>query len=309
MRSSISSFDLAAPLKGLLAAIATIGAAWLVTPATLAFDDQPMLSATTLNELVTERYVLQHAARPVVFLGSSILTVVPPSNCRPDNVASLYLQGSSALTGVEIIHRIGARPEVVFFEATMAAFTPLDETLLNEVLVPPYWQVRATVPPLNHNRNWMVMLYRALQPQTPGSLDLPQMTTEEWSKQIEPRLAAYRDSNPSRLLVKPEEQKALVAAKVRALRAQGVRVILHWPIDPQLNQIFPLKSWLALLKSELSDFEWYDPPDDLPLYRWDGLHFLNGSGLHYFNYLMRRAGVPFQPKCEPPPIFGRPPPA
>src|SRR5436190_24376778 len=114
MRSSISNFDLAAPLKGALAAVVTIAAAWLVTPARLAIDDQPVQSVVTLNELVVERYISQQTSRPVVFLGSSMLTMIPPSHCGADNVASLYLQGGSALTGIEIIRRIGAQPEVVF---------------------------------------------------------------------------------------------------------------------------------------------------------------------------------------------------
>jgi len=43
------------------------------------------------------------------------------------------------------------------------------------------------------------------------------------------------------------------------------------------------------MKAELSELEWFDQPNDLPLYRHDGIHFFSGSGLHYFNYLMTRA--------------------
>jgi hypothetical protein len=307
MLSSISSSELAAPLKGGLAALATIGAAWLVTPAILAFDDQPMQSVATLNELVIERYILQHSSRPVVFVGSSILAVMPPSNCRPDNVASLTIQGGSPMTGVEAIHRIGARPQVLFFEAT-TSYAAADPRLIDSIFVPLYWQARASVQPLNHNRNWAVMLYRAMLPATPAPLDLPKIAIEDWDKQIEPKIALLKTPGVGpRFNV--DERTAAVATELRALHRQGTRVIIHSPIDRRLNESSPGKEWLEALRAQLSEFEWFEQPKDLPLYRWEGLHFLSGSGLHYFNYLMKRAGSPFQPKCEPPAIFGYQPPA
>jgi len=301
MRSSISNFDFAAPLKGALAAVVTVAAAWLVIPARLAIDDQPVQSVVTLNELVVERYISQQTSRPVVFLGSSMLTMIPPSHCRPDNVASLYLQGGSALTGIEIMRRIGAHPEVVFAEAT-TMHGRSDQRLLGEVFTPLYWRVRMAAPPLRHYRNWMVMLYRALLPPLAPPLDLPAVTIEDWDKGIEPRLDPYR--MPSlKLWYNVEERKAIAAAELRALRQRGTRVILYSPADRRVNEASPTRDWLEPLKAELHDFEWFDTPPDLPLYRYDGLHFVAGSGLHYFDYLMKRAGVPFEPKCEPPAVF------
>jgi len=303
MPLSISSFDFTALLKGALAAVATIAVAWAVTPASLPFDEQPLQLPSTLNELVLERYVLQHASKPVVFVGSSILTATPPTNCRPDNVASLYLQGGSPATGLELIRRIGARPKVLFVEAPIG-YWDADPALLGEVLPPIYWRVRAAVPPLSRNRNWMVMLYRSLLPSAPAPLDLPPMSIEDWDKRIEPAISSFLRSK-LKMPWSAERRAVGFAARIRELRETGTRVILYSPIDPRLNEITPTKEWLMALKAELGDVEWIDQPDDLPFYRWEGIHFHVGSGLHYFNDLMKRAGVAFEPKCEAPAIFGR----
>jgi hypothetical protein len=304
MLSSLSSFDFAAPVKGILAAATAIGVAWLVTPASLPFDDQPLQLPATLNALVLERYILEHPSRPVVLAGSSIQGSVPPIQCRPDNVALLSLQGGHPATGIETILRAGARPKILFVEAPTAHGAP-DPALISEVFTPGYWRIRTAVPALSNNRNWLVMLYRyLLPPPFAGDLKLPQMSIEEWDKLIEPRLEPYRRPG-----VRPtfsiEARVAALVEQLSPLRQAGTRVILHSPMDARLNETSPTKDWLTALKAGLSDLEWFEPPTDLPFYRFDGIHFHGGSGLHYFDYLMKRAGVPYESKCALPAIFGR----
>jgi hypothetical protein len=305
MLSSLSSFDFTAPVKGALAAATVIGAAWVVTPASLPFDDQQLLQlAATLNALVVDRYIQQHASKPVVFAGSSMQSVIPPAICRPDNVASLAIQGGSPMTGIETIIRIGARPEVLFVEAPTSHSAP-DPVLMAEVFTPGYWRIQAAVPPLGGNRNWFVMLYRSLLPPvTLGSLGLPPMSAEEWDKHMQPRMEPFRRPGV-KASFSIEERVAALATQLLPLRQRGTRVILHSPMDPRLNEMSPTKDWLMALKAGLNDLEWFEPPSNLPFYRSDGLHFFPGSGLHYFDYLMKQAGVPFEPKCALPPIHGR----
>jgi len=305
MLSFTSSFDLGAPVKGALAAATVIGTVWVVTPASLPFDDQPLQLAATMNALALERYMLQHAAKPVVFVGSSIQATIPLIQCQPDNVASLSLQGGHPASGIETILRVGARPKVLLVEAPTAHGAP-DPTLMSDVFPPGYWRIRTAVPPLGSNRNWMVMLYRSLLPPPLllKWLELPPMSVEEWNKVIESRLEPYRRPGV-RATFSIEDRVAALATLLRPLREQGTRVILHSPMDPVLNETSPTKDWLMALKSDLSDLEWFEPPADLPIYRHEGIHLLPGSGLHYFDYLMKRAKLPYEPKCPLPAIFGR----
>src|SRR6185295_19671281 len=135
MPSSTSSFDPAAIAKAAGAAFVTIAVAWAAVPKELPYDEQPVRGAETLNELVVERFIYEDPRKPVVLLGSSILTLMPPRHCRPDNVAFLDLQGRSAMTGLEVLRRVKARPEVVFVEITTTAIGA-DEKLLEAVFTP-----------------------------------------------------------------------------------------------------------------------------------------------------------------------------
>src|SRR4051794_37891848 len=147
MGSSISNFDFRSPAKVILTAAALIGIMWIALPRDLAFDEEFFPGAQSLNELVLEKYTYEFDRKSIVLLGSSVLTHIPPPGCRPDNVASIYLQGRSAVTGLAALRRINAHPKVVFIEST-TLLTGVDQDLLDSVFTPLYWRVRALVPPL-----------------------------------------------------------------------------------------------------------------------------------------------------------------
>ncbi len=159
MRSSTSNFDLAALTRAVAAAVSVIAIAWMILPGKFASDEMPAISVETLNELIVEQYTNEYSHKSIVLVGSSIQTMIPPFTCRPDNVAAIYLQGRSGATGLEAILRLGAKPEVVFMETATLA-TGVDRDVLDVVFRPIYWHVRSLVPPLRHNRNWFVLLYR-----------------------------------------------------------------------------------------------------------------------------------------------------
>src|SRR5205085_10213280 len=136
------------------AVLATVLLAWLAVPARSSLDEELWpLSAQTHNELVLERYTYEHLEKPIVLVGSSILTMMPPARCRPDEVATLDLAGGSILASLEAIRRLGARPRVLLVEVRTLLRTA-DRDLLHTVLMAVYWHGPARVPPPHYNRNW-----------------------------------------------------------------------------------------------------------------------------------------------------------
>jgi hypothetical protein len=91
---------------------------------------------------------------------------------------------------------------------------------------------------------------------------------------------------------------------VRELQQQGARVILFDSADWRIRARSPEKELRASLRAALPDVEYIDAPDpQVPIYRYDGRHFTDSSGVQFFEFLMNYAGLPFVPKCRaiPPP--------
>ena len=306
MRSFISNSDLAGLLKSVVVAAGLIGLAWIFVPAHVPYDEYPVFGAETLNGLILEQYLHEYDQKPIVLLGSSIQTGIPPFNCRPDNVATLYLQGRSAMTGLEAIRLIGAHPKVLFIEVSTLTIGT-DFELTNTVFVPLYWQLRSLVPPLRHDRNWVVLMYRSkVYERSPPRFNLEEPTASivEWKESMAPRTPPLDDrpiDDATEADLKARIANNIIAdlkVRIHALQQQGTRVIFQDPVDPALRIRPPLRELRAALRSAFPDVEFIDAPDDLfPIYRWDRMHFQDASGLHYFNYLMKRAGLQNHPKC------------
>src|ERR1700674_2047178 len=160
MPSSTFSSSAAWALKLALTGAAVIVVASVADPPHMSLDERSVMTMATLNQLVLERYVQGQTQRPIVFVGSSILTAIPPPNCRSDTVASIYLQGWGAQTGLEAIRRTGATPRVVFVELTRAMIGP-DPQILESAFTPFYYYPRRYFSALRQNRNLMTMLYSA----------------------------------------------------------------------------------------------------------------------------------------------------
>jgi len=299
MRSSISSFDLRAPAKTLATAAAVILLAWLALPARLPFDEESILSVQTHNEFVLERYSYEHPRKPIVVVGSSIATMIPPAHCRADNAATIDLAGGSSVTALEAIRRLGARPEVLFVEARNLIAEP-DEALLGAVFVPGYWPLRNLIAPLHFNRNWVVLLWRwrayKRLPPSPD-LSLPDQSVEDWNRDKAASFAPYMKEviDPASVRIVAGE----LTGRVRELQRNGTRVVFYNPVDPRIRAMSPMTDLKAALRAALPEVDFIDAPDDrFPIYRPDGMHFTEASGLQFFNYLMQRAGVAAPTKCR-----------
>jgi hypothetical protein len=298
MHLSISNFDMAAVLKTIGTLVLTIFVAWIVTPGSFVFDEEPVPGSSALNELVIEQYIHEYQKKPILLLGSSIQTMVPPPNCRPDNVATIYLQGRSAMSGLEALRRTAARPQTVFIEIP-TLLIGVDQELINTVFTPLYWRIRSIISPLRHERNWLVLLYRWRHYERsppPFALQDPPQSVDEWKRLMAPRTPAFVNRNDDRTigLILPD-----LVWLVRALQQQGTRVLFYNPIDPALRALSPMKDLHAALRAAFPEIEVIEAPDDeFPIYRWDGMHLVDASGLRLFEYLMRRAGLSVQKKCQ-----------
>jgi hypothetical protein len=298
MPSSISSFELTAVLKTLGTTLVIILVVWLVTPRSFVFDEQPVPGAGPLNELIVEQYIHERQDKPIVFVGSSVQTMVPPPHCRPDNVATIYIQGGGPMSGLETLRRTGARPKVVFIEVS-TLLRGVDDDLMKAVFMPVYWRIRSVISPLRHERNWLVLLFRSrLYKRSPPrfTLEEPTESVDEWRQLMAPRSVPLVAQNDDRTiaLVLPD-----VVSRVRELQQQGTQVIFYDPMDPELAALAPNKDVRLALRAALPDVEIIEAPDDeFPIYRWDRMHVVDASGLRLFEYLMRREGLPIQKKCE-----------
>jgi hypothetical protein len=309
MRLYISNFDLAPLAKAVAAAVLLIAAVWLVFPSHFVSDEIPVGSAETFNELILEQYTYEYSHKPIVLVGSSIQTYVPSFDCRPNNVASIYLQGRSGITGLAAITKLGAKPEVVFVE-TSTLILPIDQQLMDVVFRPIYWRIRTLVPPLRSTRNWLVLLaqkfvydrnlYVWLKRPAPMELDLPSQSVSQWNDERGiPQILA----NESRktYVGNDESVRALrqLVSLVRTLQQRGVRVIFFEPSDPRFAAFSTMKEVRESVHAALPDIEYIVAPDDkLPLYRWEGYHIHEASGVLLFNYLMEKAGLPERALCK-----------
>lgn len=308
MRLSISSFDLVPLAKAIGAGALLIAIVWAVMPDKLVSDEIPVGSVETFNELVLEQYLYQYKKKRVVLVGSSIQTYIPSFDCRPNDVATIYLQSRSGANGLAAIEKLGAKPEVIFLEATV--LLPVDEELMSIVFRPLYWHIRMLVPPLRSTRNWVVLLsqkyvyarnlYVWRQRPAPMELDLPPQSIDEWNNERHiPQLLEAASKKKYEPATNDFDTFKRTVELVEMIRKRGIRVIMYEPSDPRFAKFSPMKERRAALRAALPDVEYIEAPDDkLPLYRWEGFHIHEASGVLLFNYLMERAGLPERALCK-----------
>jgi hypothetical protein len=296
--SSVLGFEWRPLAKGVATALVMVLLAWMLVPHRVPSDERQAFGPQTQNELTIEQYMFEHHRKPTVIVGSSVVTLLPVPHCRPRDVAGLYLQGRGARTGLEALLRIGARPRTVFIEVP-SLFHILDEPLLEAVFAP-LWRLRVLIPPLRHNRNWGVLLYHRLFYEAGGDTyvySLPTVPVADWNEAHTAKFAGYmlesrQDEYVRGILVD-------VVPRVRELQRRGARVILFDSADPRIRARSPEKELRASLKAELPDVEFIDAPDDeMRIYRTDGRHFLDASGVQYFEWLMNYTKIPFTPRCS-----------
>jgi hypothetical protein len=301
--ASLGSAPLTDLLRGAAAAVAVVLIAWIVVPPHPRYENQPPVSDEAFNEFVVQQYIEHYRDKPVVIVGSSVTTMIPALDCRPNNVATIPLQGRSGVTGLEVIRRVGAQPDVVFVEVPQLPIGA-DQNLLDTVFPLGYWRVRSIIPPLRYSRNWVILMYQKKQRERLPfnyTIEFPHETVGEWDRQ---HAAGFNEILGS--LGRPStigDTISRIETIVHDLQSRGTRVIFFDPVDPRIRNALSERQTRDVLRTTFPDIPIVDTPDDVPIYRHDGLHMDWSSGLQFFNHLMDYAGIPFTPKCQ---LIGKP---
>jgi len=298
-------------LKALIGFLALIGCAWLLIPNKLPYKEFPVLGVSTVNEMVLSQFNAEYANKEIVLVGSSVLTFIPPYQCRPENVATLYLQGLGAMTGLEAISIVGAMPKIIFIETTTID-RGISKSLLDSVYRPLYWRIQSAIPILAIHNNWVLLLTQYLtwyhtNPIFRGvkNLELPAITLEEYNSDVlEKRIAPYlkdtlnKDQRDNYSQIIKSEIIPKLKEQIIYFKSKGIRVIFFDPSDSRIKSLSTIKILNEEIKKAMPDVEYLDSLDgSVQVYRHDGLHLLPPSGVEYFNAMMKSAGLDVRSEC------------
>jgi hypothetical protein len=235
-------------------AIAAWTATWLALWALVAsvVPRTPAIPDVALNNAVaTERLLTDGAAGRTVLLGSSVIGQLPVSRIDP-RALNLGLSAYGVATSVLLVDRSGRLPAVAVIE-TNELLAPPDSAYADSLLaaVPPAWArvraVRFEFRPSTQAIATVVRvsrLVRDFQPEA-GKRRAEQRLADEWA-------GARADTVGARVVAR------WVAARLRAWRAHGVRVVLlEMPQHPVLQGTDAKRAARLIVDEELpaSEFE------------------------------------------------------
>jgi hypothetical protein len=226
-------------------------------------------------------------SKQTVIVGSSVAKGLPPEGFRPTDVATLFIPGSGAMTGLEIIVRSAARPQVVLVEVDFAD-RGVDEDLISHVFDPATLALREAMPIFQEENSLLNLLAKASIPHRITIGDRPSMTVAEWRKQIRSRIDYYVSgfSNP----YEPDQKLlARLANQVKELEAHGARAVFFFdPLDQDIAAAPQISKWRRAVQSAFPDHQ-FIPAANSALHLLDGIHFFRYAGIQYFEYLLGEA--------------------
>lgn len=241
------------------------------------------------NAIVAERYLLAADKKRTVIVGSSVATGLPPEGFRPDDVATLFMPGNGAMTGIETILRSGARPQVVLVEVDFAD-RGVDEELISHLFDPAAIALRRAMPMFQDENNLLNLLVKASISHHPHNTvaDRPQVSVAEWRNVIRSRIDYYvagfgHPYNLNQTLLRR------LKTQVEELEARGTRVVFFFdPLDQEIAAAPEIREWRQAVQSAFPDHQ-FIPAADRPLHLMDGIHFFGYAGVQYFEYLLGEA--------------------
>ncbi len=241
------------------------------------------------NATVAERYVLAPDNKRTVIVGSSVAKGLPPEGFRPPDVATLFIPGSGAMTGLEIILRSAARPQLVLVEVDFAD-RGADEDLISHVFDPTALTLRKAMPIFQDENNLLNLLAKASIPHRTTVADRPSMTVAEWRQQIRSRIDYYVSGFSNPYEPDPNRLKQL-KTQVKKLEALGARIVFFFdPLDRDIAAAPQISKWRQAVQSAFPDHQ-FIPAADAALHLLDGIHFFRYAGIQYFEYLLGEAGA------------------
>ena len=241
------------------------------------------------NATVAERYLVAPDKKRTLIVGSSVANGLPPEGFRPADVATLFMAGNGAMTGLEIILRSRARPQLVLVEVDFAD-RGVDEDLISYLFDPTMVALRRAMPIFQDENNLLNLLVKASISHRPRNTaaDRPKVSVAEWRDEIRSRIDYYVTGfgHPYKL-----NQSFLrrLKTQVEELETRNTRVVFFFdPLDQEIAAAPEIEGWRRAVRDAFSDHQ-FIPAADGPLHLLDGIHFFGYAGVQYFEYLLGEA--------------------
>jgi hypothetical protein len=243
------------------------------------------------NAIVAERYLLTSHEKPTVIVGSSVAKALPPEGFRPADVATLFMPGNGAMTGLEIILRSGARPKIILVEVDFAD-RGVDEELIDHLFDPTALALRKAMSMFQDENNIINLVVKASISRRPhnAAADRPQISAAEWRLETRERIDHYVAgfSQPYQLNKELFERLKL---QVKSLEQRGAHVVFFLdPLDQEIAAAPAIQAWRQGVRSAFPDHQFIPAASGL-LHLLDGIHFFGYAGIQYFQYLLGEAGA------------------
>jgi hypothetical protein len=241
------------------------------------------------NEVIVERFVYNWSDKQVVLVGSSVTTQVPPESLCPHNVATIYVQGSGAMNGLEVIRRSGAAPELILVELDFLN-RGVNESLINRIFDSPFFRLKKIFPLLRLENNLANLLFKSKIKNDPK--DKPPYAPHVWDEKIKPRIEdVVRSYSQAPMLSDYATDQVVLKLKeiLFELEQRGCTIIFFVdPIHPQLAELPVFQTWHQRARSEFSHYLMIEPSDAY-YYLSDGVHFHAQSGKDFFDHLLQES--------------------
>ncbi|MBV8120064.1 MAG: hypothetical protein JO081_09025, partial [Alphaproteobacteria bacterium] len=214
------------------------------------------------NATIAERYLLAPDNKRTVIVGSSVSKSLPPEGFRPDDVATLFMAGNGAMTGLEIILRSGARPQLVLVEVDFAD-RGVDEDLMSHLFDPTMVALRRAMPIFQDENNLLNLLVKASVSRRPRNAvaDRPKISVAEWRNEIRERIDYYVAGfgHPYKL---NQSFLSRLEAQVAELETRGTRVVFFYdPLDREIAAAPEIGAWRQAVENAFSDHQFIPAAD------------------------------------------------
>jgi hypothetical protein len=251
------------------------------------------------NATVAERYLLSPDNKRTVIVGSSVAKGLPPEGFRPADVATLFMAGNGAMTGLEIILKSGASPQITPVEVDFAD-RGVDEDLIAHLFDPAAYALRRAMPIFQDENNLLNLLVKASISRRAYAAvgDRPQVSVAEWRNEIRARIDYYVAgfSHPYKI---NEPLLERFKSQVKALEQRGTRVVFFFdPLDQEIAAAPEIQAWRQVVQGAFPDHQ-FIPAVSGALHLMDGIHFFGYAGIQYFQYLLGEAGAELEDGNEP----------
>jgi hypothetical protein len=279
-------------LAGFLLTLLAVTAAVSELRKSLSTEELEVQGEAYEKAAVAERYLIAPEEKRTVIVGSSVAKALPPEGFRPADVATIFMPGNGAMTGLEIILRSGARPQLVLVEVDFAD-RGVDEDLISHLFDPAMVALRRAMPIFQDENNLLNLLVKASLSHRPHNAvaDRPKVSVAEWRNKIRERIDYYVAGFGHPYKINQAFLRRL-KTQVKELETRGTRVAFFFdPLDQEIAAAPEIGGWRQAVRNALSDHQFIAAAGGSSLHLLDGIHFFGYAGVQYFEYLLGEANA------------------